>query len=117
MFLAPSISEESKRRPINLLTPWTVFWGLVSACRLAICPTSRSPLLVKATMEGVVLAPFWLGMTCAVSAFHHDNAGVFRAEIDSHQLAQCFSSFVSGFVGDPLWNPRRTPSMIPGPLC
>ena len=45
------------------LTAKTVFLGLVRACRLAICPTSRSPFAVKPTMEGVVRAPSWLGMT------------------------------------------------------
>src|ERR1700738_268442 len=40
-----------------------VFSGLVTACRLATCPTRRSPPLVMATTEGVVRAPSWLGMT------------------------------------------------------
>src|SRR3984957_16947952 len=43
----------------------TVFWGLVTACRLAICPTSRSPALVNATTDGVVRPPSWFGMTTA----------------------------------------------------
>ena len=34
-----------------------VFVGLVTACRFAAWPTTRSPLLVKATTEGVVRAP------------------------------------------------------------
>ena len=40
-----------------------MFFGLVRAWRLAIWPTSRSPFAVKPTMEGVVRAPSWLGMT------------------------------------------------------
>ncbi len=40
-----------------------VFWGLVTDCRLATCPTRRSPLLVKATTEGVVRFPSALGIT------------------------------------------------------
>src|SRR5260221_6403548 len=40
-----------------------VFSGLVTACRLATCPTRRSPPLVMATTLGVVRAPSWLGMT------------------------------------------------------
>src|ERR1700687_2174986 len=40
-----------------------VFSGLVTACRLATCPTSRSPALVMATTDGVVRAPSWLGIT------------------------------------------------------
>src|SRR5580692_13081427 len=42
---------------------YTVFSGLVIACRLATWPTRRSPLLVIATTEGVVRAPSWLGIT------------------------------------------------------
>jgi hypothetical protein len=40
-----------------------VFSGLVIAWRLATWPTSRSPLFVKATTEGVVRVPSWLAMT------------------------------------------------------
>src|SRR5580700_12157511 len=42
---------------------YTVFSGLVIACRLATWPTRRSPLLVMATTDGVVRAPSWFGMT------------------------------------------------------
>ena len=35
----------------------TVFSGLVTACRLATWPTSRSPSLVSATTDGVVREP------------------------------------------------------------
>jgi hypothetical protein len=44
----------------------TVFYELVMDWRLAGAPTNRSPLLVKATMEGVVLLPSALGMTFGV---------------------------------------------------
>src|SRR5271168_3472964 len=40
-----------------------VFSGLVIAWRLATWPTSRSPLLVKPTTDGVVRPPSSLGMT------------------------------------------------------
>src|SRR5438552_2976492 len=40
-----------------------VFSGLVIACRLATCSTSRSPVLVNATTDGVVLPPSSLAMT------------------------------------------------------
>src|ERR1700709_1364886 len=40
-----------------------VFSGLVTACRLAGCPTSRSSSSVKATIEGVVRAPSAFSMT------------------------------------------------------
>src|ERR1700722_2498099 len=37
--------------------------GFIIDCRLASCPTRRSPLSVKATTDGVVRAPSALGMT------------------------------------------------------
>src|SRR5262245_33156407 len=40
-----------------------VFSGLVIACRRAIWPTSRSPLSVKATTDGVIRLPSALVMT------------------------------------------------------
>src|SRR5581483_24122 len=40
-----------------------VFSGLVIAWRLATCPTSRSPVLVNATTDGVVRPPPSLAMT------------------------------------------------------
>src|SRR5215469_9677675 len=40
-----------------------VFSGLVIAWRLATCPTSRSPVLVKATTDGVVRPPSSLATT------------------------------------------------------
>src|ERR1043165_2523294 len=43
-----------------------VFSGLVTACRLAAWPTRRSPLSVKATIEGVVRAPSAFSMTLAL---------------------------------------------------
>src|SRR5260370_19886558 len=45
------------------LIEYTVFSGLVMACRLATWPTSRSPFLVNATTDGVVLPPSSLGIT------------------------------------------------------
>src|SRR2546421_1332314 len=41
----------------------TVFSGLTAACRRASWPTSRSPVLVKATTDGVVRPPSAFGMT------------------------------------------------------
>jgi hypothetical protein len=41
-----------------------VFSGFRMAWRLAICPTRRSPVLVKATTDGVSRLPSALGMTC-----------------------------------------------------
>jgi hypothetical protein len=53
----------SKRRPMKRLIEKTVFSGFVTACRLATCPTGRSPLLVNATTEGVMRLPSALVMT------------------------------------------------------
>ena len=53
---------------MNRLIEKTVFSGLVMDCRLATCPTSRSPLLVKATTDGVVRAPSWFAMTVGCPA-------------------------------------------------
>src|ERR1700744_3448534 len=47
------------------LIEYTVFSGVVTDWRLATVPTSRSPLLVKATTDGVVRPPSWFGMTTA----------------------------------------------------
>ena len=58
-----STSVELNFRPIRRFTAKTVFFGLVRAWRLAIWPTRRSPFAVKPTIDGVVRAPSWLGMT------------------------------------------------------
>ncbi len=55
----------SKRRPIRRLMAKSVFSGLVTAWRLAGWPTRRSPLSLKATIEGVVRAPSAFSMTFA----------------------------------------------------
>src|SRR6185437_9443112 len=53
----------SNRRPIRRLIAKNVYSGLVTPCRLAGCPMSRSPSWEKATMEGVVRAPSAFSMT------------------------------------------------------
>ena len=47
----------SKLWPMNRLIWKIVFFGLVTACRFASWPASRSPDFESATMEGVVRAP------------------------------------------------------------
>src|SRR3954462_3945072 len=42
---------------MNRLMEKTVLAGLVTAWRFAACPTSRSPFLANATIDGVVRAP------------------------------------------------------------
>src|SRR5687768_7412340 len=56
-------SGSSKRRPMKRLMLKTVFSGLVIAWRLATWPTRRSPLLGKATTDGVMRPPSALVMT------------------------------------------------------
>src|SRR5258708_1254366 len=48
------------------LTAKMVFSGLVTACRLAGCPISRSPSSVNATIDGVVRMPSAFSMTFGV---------------------------------------------------
>ncbi len=48
---------------MNRLIEKTVFSGLVTACRLATWPTSRSPFFVNATTEGVSRPPSGFVMT------------------------------------------------------
>ncbi len=64
-FFASTISGSANFLPINRFTEKAVFAVLVIACRLAICPTRCSPPFVKATTEGVVLAPSGLTMITA----------------------------------------------------
>src|SRR5260370_24276693 len=45
------------------LMEYTVFSGFTAACLRASVPTSRSPVLVNATTEGVVREPSAFGMT------------------------------------------------------
>src|SRR5918993_3750873 len=49
--------------PMWRLTERTVRSGLVTAWRLATSPTSTSPVLARATTDGVVRAPSALGIT------------------------------------------------------
>ncbi len=56
-------SGSSNRRPMKRLMEKTVLPGLVTAWRLASWPTSRSPVLVKATTLGMVRPPSADAMT------------------------------------------------------
>ena len=49
--------------PICRLTDLIVRSGLVTACRFATSPTSTSPVLLNATIDGVVRAPSALAIT------------------------------------------------------
>src|SRR6478735_8353669 len=62
MFAASAFTSVNLR-PMKRLAEKTVFLGFVTAWRLAAWPTTRSPVFVKATMDGVVRAPSAFGMT------------------------------------------------------
>ena len=59
------VSSSSFFLPISLFIAKRVFSGFVTACLLADWPTSLSPFSVKATIEGVVLAPSEFSITLA----------------------------------------------------
>ena len=65
----------------------TVFSGLVTAWRLATCPTRRSPDLVKATTDGVSRLAFRVGDDDRLAAFHDRDDRVGRAEVDTDDFA------------------------------
>ncbi len=69
------------------LTEKMVFCGLVIAWRFAAWPTTRSPLLVNATTEGVVRAPSEFSSDRGLAALHHGHAGVGRPEIDTENFS------------------------------
>ncbi len=62
MFFASS-RISANLRPMRRFEEKTVLLGLVTACRFAAWPTTRSPVFVKATTEGVVRPPSAFGMT------------------------------------------------------
>src|ERR1700693_2861963 len=113
IFISSGTSENL--RPMKRLIEKTVLVGLVIACRLATCPTRRSPVLENATTEGVVRFPSALGMTMGsppsmtathedggvraipagvgeadgAAALHDGHARIRGAEVDSDDLAHC----------------------------
>ena len=63
VYTLPSTSSLFQSSPMWRLIERNVRSGLVMAWRLATSPTSTSPLLEKATTDGVVREPSALGMT------------------------------------------------------
>ena len=61
--------------------------GLVTAWRLASWPTSRSPVLVKATTDGIGPAALRRCDDGRLAALHDGDDGVRRAEVDADDLA------------------------------
>ena len=66
-----------------------VFSGLVTAWRLATCPTSRSPDLVKPTTDGVIRLPSGLVMTTGSPPSITATTEFVVPEIDTDNLAHC----------------------------
>src|ERR1700739_2981909 len=61
-------TSSSNLRPMRRLIANRLFCGLVAAWRLAGCPTSASPSLLKATIEGVVRSPSLFSITRGLPA-------------------------------------------------
>ena len=80
-------SGSSQRRPMKRLMLKMVFSGFVIAWRLATWPTSRSPLLAKATTDGVMRAALRVGDDLRLAALHDGDHGVRRAQVDADDLA------------------------------
>ncbi len=83
-----------------------VFSGLVMAWRLATCPTSRSPLLVNATTDGVVRLAFLIGDDRRLAGFHDGDARVGGAQIDANNFSHLLSAsleLVKFYDGVPLF--------------
>src|SRR5262249_19323719 len=59
-------TSSSNLRPMRRLMANSVFWGFVTAWRLAGWPTRTSPSFVKATIEGVVRSPSLFSITRAL---------------------------------------------------
>ncbi len=70
------------------LTEKTVFSGLMTAWRLATCPTIRSPDLgFTATTDGISRDPSDVRDDDRLAAFHHCDDRVGRAQIDTDNFA------------------------------
>ncbi len=72
---------------MNRLIEKIVFSGLVTACRLATWPTSRSPDLREATTDGVSPPTFRIGDDDRLATLHDRDDGVGGAQVDSDDLA------------------------------
>src|SRR6516165_581417 len=85
----------------------SVFIGLVTACRLAGSPTSRSPSSVNATIEGVVLDP---------SAFS-STFGLLPSMTATHELVVPRSIPMTLAISQSscLWQTARTQNRHPDP--
>ena len=72
---------------MNRLIEKIVFSGLVTACRFATWPTSRSPSFAMPTTDGVDARAFLIDDDGRLPAFHDGDDRVGRAEVDSNDFA------------------------------
>ena len=79
-----------------------MFSGLVTAWRLATWPTRRSPVLVKATTDGVGAGAFGVRDDDRLAAFHDRDDGVRRAQVDTNNFAHGASFRRSESIDPPL---------------
>ena len=87
---------------MNRLIEKTVFSGLVTACRFATWPTSRSPSLVNADDGRRRPRALLIHDDGRLAAFHDRHDRVRRAQVDS-------DDFVWHFFHPPLWRPLVRP--------
>jgi len=86
-----------KRRPINRLTAYSVFCGLVTAWRLAGWPTNTSSSSPKATIEGVVRSPSEFSCTFPGRAIQ----------------SQDYCGVTCQLITDNQWNSKRPKQLMP----
>ncbi len=79
-----------------------VFSGLVTAWRLAGWPTSCSPSLLKATIDGRGARPFRILDDLRLFAFHDGDAGIGRAEVDTNNFSHLQNLLAADPGGSPI---------------
>ena len=77
----------------------TVFSGLVTACRLATCPTRRSPAFGERDDRRRQPPAFGVGDDHGLAAFHDGDNRVGRAQVDADDFAHSSTSSFRGLRG------------------
>src|SRR5438034_184674 len=120
MVMSRRTTSSSNLRPMRRLMANRVFWGLVTAWRLAGWPTSTSPSLVKATMEGVVRSPSLFSITRGLPPSMmatHELVVPRSMPITFAMSALRQSSAKRVIPGSLLWGSRRELSSLRGGLA
>jgi hypothetical protein len=90
--IASCTTGSSNLRPMKRLIEKTVFSGLVTACRRAMVPTRRCPVLGSiATTDGVMRLPSALLEDRRLARFEDRHRGVRRPKINADDLRHGFS--------------------------